>query len=307
MNCEWAKANVALYIYEELPDDERHEFEQHASRCQECAAELKQMRSFQMDMSALPTVEPSANLLAASRMRLQEALETTEQSRWRFTFDPSAWLRQARFSPALAAVILMVGFAGGIGTAYRLVGPSNGQPRQISPEAAQASIAGIRAINPAQEGNKVSIVYDTMQQESVEGSLDDPRIQQLLLFAARSNYNSGLRMDSIDLLTRNPEGTKVREALMYALRYDKNPGVRLKALDGLREHVKEDIRVRDAVLQALLEDENPGVRSEAISMLRAVSADGSVRQALEVLSREDRDQYIRQESRRVLASMPEIE
>ena len=66
----------------------------------------------------------------------------------------------------------------------------------------------------------------------------DPKIQELLTFAAKSNYNNpGVRLDSVDLLTGKPDDPRVREALTYALRYDSNPGVRLKALDGwvLRE------------------------------------------------------------------------
>ena len=32
MNCDWVKQNVALYVYEELPDDQRHELERHIER-----------------------------------------------------------------------------------------------------------------------------------------------------------------------------------------------------------------------------------------------------------------------------------
>ena len=48
-------------------------------------------------------------------MRLQEALETAKQgSFWsRLAFDPANWLLQMKFSPALAAAILIFGFAGG--------------------------------------------------------------------------------------------------------------------------------------------------------------------------------------------------
>ena len=116
MKCEWVQENVLLYIYNELPDDARYELEQHIARCTDCAAELKATRNFQATLSQLPVEEPTPNLLAASRMRLQEALEGAEQGRFwqRLVFDPAAWLRQIRFSPALAAVILMVGFGGGI-------------------------------------------------------------------------------------------------------------------------------------------------------------------------------------------------
>src|SRR5262249_1589457 len=139
------------------------------------------------------------------------------------------------------------------------------------------------------------------------GSLNDQRIQQLLLYAARSNYNSGVRMDSVGLLTQRPDDLRAREALIYALRYDSNPGVRLKALDGLGTYVKEDVRVRDAVLEALLHDSNPGVRTEALHLLGPVRADSSVRAVLQQLSENDHNQYIRSQARTVLAQLPEID
>ena len=113
------------------------------------------------------------------------------------------------------------------------------------------------------------------------------------MFAARNNYNSGVRMDSVDLLTQAPNDSHVREALMYALRYDSNPGVRLKAMDGLGPYVKGDVRVRDVVLEALMNDANPGVRTEALRLLEPVKADSSVRVVLKKLAESDQNQYIR--------------
>ena len=77
MNCDWVRENITLHLYGELADDARHELEQHVARCQSCAAELAEQREFQAAMNALPVEEPSASFLAASRMRLQEALEQT--------------------------------------------------------------------------------------------------------------------------------------------------------------------------------------------------------------------------------------
>src|SRR5436190_10217785 len=96
MKCEWVQENILLYVYNELADDARYELEQHLTRCTDCATELKAARKFHSVVSELPVEEPSANLVAASRMRLQEALETTQQGGWwrRLVFDPAAWLRQ---------------------------------------------------------------------------------------------------------------------------------------------------------------------------------------------------------------------
>src|ERR1700722_5604957 len=151
MKCEWVKENVLLYVYNELPDDARYELEQHLERCPDCAAELNTTRKFHAMLSELPVGEPSPNLVAAARMRLQEGLETAEQDRFwhRLIFDPAAWLRQVRFAPALAAAIFIVGFAGGIGTTYKfLSGTGGGSSIASIPGSAPAesSITGIQSI-----------------------------------------------------------------------------------------------------------------------------------------------------------------
>ena len=310
MKCEWVKENVLLYVYNELADDARYELEQHLARCADCTAELKTTRKFHAMLSELPVEEPSPNLVTASRMRLQEGLETAEQGRFwhRLIFDPAAWLRQIRFAPALTAAIFIVGFAGGVGTTYKVVngnGVSISSVPAIAP--AESSITGIQSISQDPGSNHISIKYNTVSTQEAQGSLNDQRIQQLLLFAARNNYNSGVRMDSVDLLTQEPNNTHVREALIYALRYDSNPGVRLKALDGLGKFVKDDMRVRDAVLEALVNDSCPGVRTEALHLIDPVKADGSVRGVLMALAAKDQNQYIKSQARTMLAQLPEID
>jgi hypothetical protein len=310
MKCEWVKENVLLYVYNELADDARYELEQHLARCADCTAELKTTRKFHTMLSELPVEEPSPNLVAASRMRLQEGLETAEQGRFwhRLIFDPAAWLRQIRFAPALTAAIFIVGFAGGIATTYKVVG-GNGVSISSVPVVAPAesSITGIQSISQDPGSNHISIKYNTVSTQEAQGSLNDQRIQQLLLFAARNNYNSGVRMDSVDLLTQEPNNTHVREALIYALRYDSNPGVRLKALDGLGPYVKSDPRVRDAMLETLVQDANPGARTEALHLLEPVRADSSVRLVLQKLAQSDQNQYIRSQARIMLAQLPEFD
>ncbi len=311
MKCEWVQENIVLHVYGELADDARHELEQHVARCANCAAELKSAQEFHSALSQLPEVEPTPNLLAASRMRLQEALETAQQGTFwhRLAFDPAMWLRQVRFSPALASVILILGFAGGVGTTYRMFArPAGPNPIQNSSQpSSEASITGIRSITQDPGTSQINIKYDTVSTQETQGSLNDQRIQQLLLYAARSNYNSGVRLDSVDLLTQKPNDSQIRETLMYALRYDQNPGVRLKCMDALGGMVKSDTSVRDAVLEALVNDTNQGVRIEALRMIEPVKADGSVRGVLMALAAKDQSTYIKSQARTMLAQLPEID
>jgi len=316
MKCDWVRQNILFYVYNELEDDARYAVEQHLGRCPECATELKATRKFHSTLSQLSVAEPTPNLVAASRMRLQEALETARQGGFwqRVIFEPGTWLRQIRMSPALAAVIFIVGFGGGIGATYNFltnrtdVNNIAQTSSSSSPSPIEASaITGIRSVTQEPGSNQVSIKYDTVSTQEAQGSLNDQKIQQLLLFAARNNYNSGVRMDSVDLLTQAPNETNVREALLYALQNDSNPGVRLKALDGLSGFVKQDPRVRDAVLQALIGDANPGVRMQALRLVEPMKADSSVRSVLTRLAETDQNASIRSQARTMIRQMPEMD
>ncbi len=306
MNCDWVQENIPLYLYNELADDARHELEGHIERCPECAEELKAMRVFHAEVNGLTQLEVTPNLLASVRIQLSEALATVRQPKgWRWVMDPMALLRQVRFSPALAAVIFMVGFGGGVGVMYRMSASLHGGAS--SAEQQEASIAGIRSIVQEPGSNRVRIDYERALPETVQGSVNDPQIQALLVMASRSTANSGLRMDSVDLLRQKPDDPAVRESLVYSLRSDSNPGVRLKAEEALAPMVKQDIRVRNAMLESLLNDNNPGVRAGALKALNTVRSDTSVRQALTQLAKEDPNEFIRQESSRTLAQAADNE
>ena len=320
MKCEWVRENIVLQVYGELADDARHELEQHVERCADCAAELKAEQAFHAllveDRAADPLLnEPSPNLLAASRMRLQEGLETAKQGSFfsRLAFDPANWLRQVKFSPALASAILILGFAGGVGSTYKIYGSRPAGPGPVanhenpSQPPSDASIAGISSIERDPGTNQVSIKYNTVMPQEYHGALNDQTVQQLLLYAARNNYNSGVRVDSVDLLAQRSGDLQVREALMFTLQNDTNPGVRLKSLDALGNYVKSDTNVRDAVLRALVGDSNSGVRIEALRLIEPVKADGSVRGVLMALATKDQSTYIKSQARTMLAQLPEID
>jgi hypothetical protein len=309
MKCDWTKENMVLYIYDELADDAKFEVESHIRSCIGCREELENLTALKHDMSAMPVTEVSPNLLAASRMQLQESLEHAEQNRstWgMFIFDFAGWMNQIKLAPALTVALLMIGFAGGTITTWKITGPRT--PIVVpGPENKDTGVASIESILTDPNSNNVTIKYDTLHPQTLVGSADDPRIQQLLLLATHSNRDSDVRLDSIDLLKDRAGDNDVRDALVSALRYDKNPGVRLKSLDGLKGYVRNDVHVRDAVLEALLHDDNAGVRAEAIGLLDPVKADSSIREALEMLAKRDPNQFIRSQSQRYLASTPHLD
>jgi hypothetical protein len=310
MKCEWVRENIVLHVYGELADDVRHELEQHVARCADCALELRAEQNFHELLTQDRAEEASPNLLASSRMRLQEALETAKQGTFwsRLPFDPMHWLQQVRFAPALAAVILILGFGAGMLTGYRVIPRTPGQisQTQITDQGPNPAIAGIDSITQDPSTSQISIKYNTVSPQQYSGQLNDQKVQELLLYAARNN-NSGVRVDSVGLLAQRSSDQQVREALIYALQNDTNPGVRLKSLDALGNYVKEDTNVRDAVLRALLNDDNSGIRVEALRLIEPVKADGSVRGVLMALASKDQSTYIKSQARTMLAQLPEID
>ena len=306
MNCEYVKQNALLMVYDELADDARFEMERHIERCADCAREVEGARHFRAARTVVPVEEPTANLLAASRMRLQEALETAEQKRGlgRFTFDFARFLGQLKLAPAAAMALLVVGFLGGSVATWQLARARGGvQPIAATVEPAQQDasvVAGVNSIEQVPGTNNVAIKYDKVQHAQAQGALSDPAIQQLLLFAAHNNLNSGLRMQAANVLAQSPDDEHVRDSLVYSLRYDTNPGVRLKAIEVLAPYVTSDEHVRNAVLEALMNDNSPGVRIEAMHAAEKARADSSVRRVLAELAKDDHNEYIRRKAQEVL-------
>jgi hypothetical protein len=306
MNCEWVKDNVVLYVYDELSDDAKYEFEHHVKTCLGCRKELDSAVAFKNDMAALPVQEVSPNLLASSRMKLQEELEHAEQARggWgMLVFDVAGWMHQLKLAPALTMALLMIGFCGGAITTWRIGNGAQapGQdPLNRKQSVSTASLADIESVTIQPNSNQVQVKYDVLQPQTYVGSADDPRMQSLLLAAQTSN-NIDVRLTATGILKGRSQDDDVREGLISTLRYDKNEGVRMAALDALKSYVRNDVHVRDAVVEALLHDSNPGVRQEAISLLDPVKADSSVHEALRELLR-DANPYIRSQAEKYLAS-----
>jgi hypothetical protein len=179
------------------------------------------------------------------------------------------------------------------------------------------TIANISGIVQTPNSQVVQVTYNRVVPETVQGSLDDPQIQQLLLIGTHAEATNGVRTDSVALLANecraghqcvgSTDGSGIRSALLVSLRYDKSAAVRLNALDGLQPYVVEDQRVRDAVLESLLHDSSPDVRTRAISLLQPVESDSSVRKVMRTVSTTDENPYIRTVSSHALAGTADIQ
>lgn len=321
MKCEIAQQNIILAQYGELPDELQLPLEQHLGTCEDCRREWNALMALNEELALTPMVEPSPNLLAASRMRLDESLDNLppRSLSQRFFGNAFRWLGFLQGAPALATLLLGVGFIGGNFIArYEAARAPHLPPPVILSNSADGAIASVSGIVQTPNSELVQVKYNRLVPEMVQGSLDDPQIRQLLLLGTKLATNNDVHADSVALLAnecragRSCEGgndgtNEIRATLVSSLRNDKSPTVRLKALDGLQPYVAQDEHVRDAVLDALLYDKSADVRTQAISMLTPVQADSSVRQVLRTVSSQDANPAIRNASFQVLQGSADIQ
>jgi HEAT repeats len=323
MNCELAHERIVLSAYGELADDAAHELDRHLASCPECSGEREQLRALKLLADAYPLEEPAANLVARSRLRLEEALDALPPKRWfeRFTQGLSNNFASLQAAPVAACLMLLIGTgAGGLGEYYMaqrhaVQVVSATPPVEVTKAefSGPAEVANISSIVRQPNSEIVEVHYNQLVPREVRGSLDDQNIRQLLMLASENSASAGVRDDSVGLLAaecRAGHGCTaagIRDALMVALRYDRSEAVRQKALEGLEPYVADDVRVRDAVLEALLNDSDPRIRTAAINILEPVEADTSVRQVLHSVANSDRNPQIRLVSRQVLSRVPEIQ
>ncbi|HEY2039533.1 MAG TPA: HEAT repeat domain-containing protein [Edaphobacter sp.] len=314
-----ARDNVILAYYGELPDELSGTLEQHLISCEECREELNTLQGMESRLAVLPVAEPDPNLLAQSRMRLDDALDAIPPygflARLRTNFF--IWMGHVRTAPALATLLVGVGFIGGnFLNRYQVAqvpvphqGPTYSNPTQ-------SVVANVTGIERTPDSDLVQVHYNRVVPETVEGSLDSKEIRDLLMKGTSASAE-GVRANSVQLLASEckaghecparEDGKGVRGALLVSLRYDKDPGVRLKALEGLESFIGQDLRVRDAVLEALAHDADAQVRMAAVSLLTPVQHDSSVRQVLRTVSTQDENPYIRTVSYNALQGSDSIQ
>jgi len=322
MKCQSARDCIVLLNYGELPDELAGVLEQHLIGCVDCTEELEGFQRFEERLAITPVLEPSPNLLAQSRMRLDDALDMIPPhgflTQLRTNFY--RWIGNVQSAPALATLLLGVGFLTGNFThRYQVANapkPKTGTVVTVN-HPTEGVIANVTGVVQTPNSELVQVNYNKIVPESMEGSLDSPEIRKLLLVGTNAAATPGVRMNAVSLLTDEckaghacqptADGNGIRHALMVSLRYDEDAGVRMKALEGLERYIGLDQHVRDAVLEAVAHDRDAEVRRTAIGLLEPVQSDSSVRQVLRTVATQDANPYIRTASYNALQNAADIQ
>ncbi len=115
MECELAQQKIALFAYGELPDDQCHALEGHLATCKRCQEEFAAVQALQQAMALAPTLEPSPNMLAQARLRLEEALDSVPETSWLTRIQQSIFRGVSMLgrAPVAASALLVLGLGAG--------------------------------------------------------------------------------------------------------------------------------------------------------------------------------------------------
>jgi hypothetical protein len=302
MNCQKLEENLPLLLYGDLSAWEQAACNEHLAGCANCRAAREKLEQFHEVLAHRPEVEVSAALLAEARMGLDEALER-QQHGWRALWHSG--LPLLHFQPAsgfaLALTLVLCGFGLGWGLRPHAAQLTSGvagvnNAGVAGPDLQNMRISGISRVAPDPQTGGVKITMDAERRVTLEGSLDDPKIQEVLVYAVKSYDNPGIRRDTLDALRSHVDNPNIRQALLFAMQHDPNAGVRLEAL-GAVCNISSSDDVHTALLESLEHDTNLGVRVAAVDALidhtEKEGCDAPTAQALEHLASSDSNPYVR--------------
>ncbi|MFZ0738628.1 MAG: HEAT repeat domain-containing protein [Candidatus Acidiferrales bacterium] len=328
--CKEFAERMYLLVADELTREEQSLLESHATGCGACAAFVAEIREMKGAIGTAPRQEVNADLLAACRAELSDALDDIEASkdrgrvaRW---FDLNLPLRWVAAHPAAAVVILLVvGFSIGVvpprwrgvmpgqapaapgGSATSSAGEATASvaPAALNDqELRSADVTGINWTDTADGAPpQVEVQLKAQHPMLVQGTVANSDVKRVLLYVLHNSqrFDPDVRIESVDLLKPRSSDPDVNQALCHVVQTDRNPAVRLRALEALNGSEPQDL-VRQTLVNALVEDTNPGIRVEAINTLREMAAKGEVTadpHLLEVLrerAQKDPSTYIRLQS-----------
>ena len=296
MNCSDLEQALPFYLYDELSASDRAAYESHLETCPRCQKALENSRRLHEVLAQRPALEPTPELIVHCRQALDEALDG-EQLGWRALFRSLPSIAGLRFAGSGAvAMLTLVLFGFGLGWTLRphsriLEAPPKGGPQVDSD---LGHISDISQVSPDPKTGEVRITLNAERRVTLEGSLDDPRIRELLLGTVKSYDNAGIRHDTLDILKQRSDNPAVREALLHAMRNDPNAGLRLEALKAVQGMEGTDLH--QSLLDVVEHEKNPGVRFAAVDTLTdhvVKEKDKSMLPALEQLARNDPESYVR--------------
>lgn len=318
MDCENFDELYWLHAYGEgLPGGEEG-FRRHLESCPRCQARRAELDRLRGVLGVRPVPVPKPEMLAEARGRLRARLQKTQKQSWGTAITDwvkyHVWTERApRWQLAAALGGLVLGLI--IGRIYyfapvqtviespgMILEPAALEKQFIAENVIKegSQITDLKVKPLQKEDGIVRVSFRAARNYEIEGRPEDEPIRELLTWAVKNENNSGVRLTSVEELSRASHlSAQARQALAYALVNDQNDGVRLMALEALGRAPLDQLS-EQAILRALLEDPNPAVRIQAINALLAKGMRDRPDTYLLRAAESDSNEYVRLKARRAI-------
>jgi hypothetical protein len=317
MTHEQYRERAELMFYDELEATERKELEAHLLVCKECRAFHDELKKLHGVLAQYTPVEVTDRLLFEARDQLIAAMrgkdaQTSLLDRLREYIGDTLL---PNYKVALGGVLtIAIGFSLGY-VAFKsgpTQSPSLSLPVQTmsqSPELVRGDgqIANVRDISSDPRSGEVEFMFDAVMPVHMKGSVNDPKIQQVLAHAILNEQNPGVRLRTVNAIASErveQADSEVRDILIMAAVSDENPGVRIEALKALQQFPMDE-KIKKTYLDILKHDNNSAIRIAAINALASSKMGAAVpdKEFMDVLKQRmqtDNNDYIRLRAKAVL-------
>jgi hypothetical protein len=295
---------VVRYLYGDLTEQERTEFEQAAadnSILQEILAQ-EQSLDRSIPIGTAPFIDTGRQEENRRLLRRNLQKQVADQSvLGNFLVNilrkPSLVAFQ---SVALIASYFLGSFIAGPGE----ISPNSNPPAfatlsplsLINEDDYEISQMRINDFDPA--SGEIDLSFSLASESQLSGNVADAGVRTLMTVALLNEIDATSRLDTLDALQNAAYDSDLSASVIHVLNTDNNPGVRYSAVRSLVNYAEND-NVRSALLGALSQDVNPGVRVEAFNALTLNPDEETLtifRQSME----NDSNSYIRDTARSIV-------
>jgi len=321
---------LMLYFYDELSDSERAGFKDHIDECPVCQAEIERLQAIEKQIDRVPLPAPTPQLLTEMNRRIM--LELTGRERQptmakikdliEDIFDSVAiTMARPRYQLIAVGLTFVIGIFVGklwLSTGLRhnpeMLANLVNYNYQLTPtekEDVQKAFAGyllksggieaadlLQADQGTNSSGLVEVNVKVEKNLAIKGGLDDPTIQNMLMYAARQEPDKERRLRAVRLLGQVTPRPEVDETLAAVMLRDAAEPIRLLAAQLLDERAMTGQRM-EAYKSVVLNDSSATIRKLALEKLVGQDDPGIVPVIALVAARDEADE-IRQMARDAL-------
>ena len=153
----------------------------------------------------------------------------------------------------------------------------------------------------------VEFTFDAIKPVRVKGKLNDPDVQNVLMYSMLNEDNPGTRLNTINLISSSSQpqpDNEIKNALLSVVKFDNNQGVRWEAIKLLKKF-RFDNEIKNTMLYVLQNDSSSGMRIESMNILVQANKKGNTFSRDDLLVfrhklQQDDNNYIRYQAQTVL-------